>query len=59
MNFSNYIPLMAAMLGVASGRGSRLKMIIIWIHSTSRLRRTVFEGQIRSEGGHVDSESAV
>ena len=28
-------PLMAAMLGVASGRGSRLKMIIIWIHNTS------------------------
>ena len=26
---------MAAMLGVAFGRGSRLKMIIIWIHNTS------------------------
>ena len=27
MEFRNYIPLMAALLGVASGRGSRLKMI--------------------------------
>ena len=26
---------MVAMLSVASGRGSHLKMIIIWIHNTS------------------------
>ena len=44
---------MAAMLGVASGRGSRLKMIIIWIHNTS-----LCGGEYRNRVNHVDSSES-